>query len=296
MTTTSHHPDEQLLLLLADRALGEIDEQDAALLEDLLSVPTGQREAEAMDAAAAAAQLAMLGTADEVAVPARVRARLDAAASEWLRTTEAGGDSLDRALGNVQAHSGVAQPIPLPVGAGATPRAGRNGIAAWSGWLAAAACLVLALIAWTQSGTPRTSEPTMAERFSAMVATPGVVRVGWSAGPDDPLADPEALDGEVVWDPQSQRGYMRIAGLRANDASREQYQLWVFDATRDDAHPVDGGVFDVRPDEKGEAIVAFTPRVPVREATLFAVTVEQPGGVVVSKRERLPILAQVAGK
>lgn len=295
MSATSHHPDEQLLLLLADRALGELDEQDAAILEDLLSVPTGRREAEAMDAAAAAAQLAMLGTADQ-AVPARVRARLDGAASEWLRTTEAGGDSLDRALQNVQAHSGVAQPIPLPVGAGATPRAGRNGIAAWSGWLAAAACLVLALIAWTQSGTARTPELTMSERFSNMIEKPGVVRVGWSAGPDDPLADADSIGGEVVWDEESQRGYMRIAGLRANDPSREQYQLWVFDATRDDAHPVDGGVFDVRPDEKGEAIIAFTPRVPVREATLFAVTVEEPGGVVVSKRERLPILAQVAGK
>jgi hypothetical protein len=39
--------------------------------------------------------------------------------------------------------------------------------------------------------------------------------------------------------------------------------------------------------------VPIDPRLPIGKPTLFAITVEKPGGVVVSKRERLPLLAQV---
>ena len=82
---------------------------------------------------------------------------------------------------------------------------------------------------------------------------------------------------------------MRFRDLPANDPALEQYQLWIFDATRDDAHPVDGGLFDVEGD--GEVIVPIAARLLVRDATLFAVTVEEPGGVVVSDRERLILVA-----
>jgi anti-sigma-K factor RskA len=84
---------------------------------------------------------------------------------------------------------------------------------------------------------------------------------------------------------------MRIRGLAANDPTVEQYQLWIFDAERNADHPIDGGVFDVAAD--GEVVVPMDPRLPVGRATLFAVTVEKPGGVVVSSRERLPLLAAV---
>ncbi len=96
--------------------------------------------------------------------------------------------------------------------------------------------------------------------------------------------------GDVVWHSGVQRGFMRISGLRRNDASREQYQLWVFDGTRDDRYPVDGGVFDI--DESGDAIIPIRVPIPVRTATLFAVTVEKPGGVVVSSRERIVLAAK----
>ena len=56
---------------------------------------------------------------------------------------------------------------------------------------------------------------------------------------------------------------------------------------------MDGGVFDVP--ASGETVVLFAPRVPVGRATLFAVTVERPGGVVVSDRSRLPAVAKVPG-
>jgi anti-sigma-K factor RskA len=84
---------------------------------------------------------------------------------------------------------------------------------------------------------------------------------------------------------------MRFRGLAANDPAVAQYQLWIFDAERNEAYPVDGGVFDVPAKSDGDVVIKIDPRLPVSRATAFAITVEQPGGVVVSSRERLPLLA-----
>ncbi|MEM1446197.1 MAG: anti-sigma factor [Planctomycetota bacterium] len=91
----------------------------------------------------------------------------------------------------------------------------------------------------------------------------------------------EGVTGELTWDQDSQRGEMRFVGLPPNDPKAGQYQLWIVDPTRDDV-PVDGGVFDISPDAEGVAVVAFEPRLPINNAAVFAVTYEQPGGVVVS--------------
>ena len=85
---------------------------------------------------------------------------------------------------------------------------------------------------------------------------------------------------------------MRFVGLAANDPTVSQYQLWIFDKARDQAYPVDGGVFDVS--GSGEVIVPIDPKIHVDDATLFAVTVERPGGVVVSKRERIVVTAKAS--
>ena len=105
--------------------------------------------------------------------------------------------------------------------------------------------------------------------------------------------DPDGVGvtGEVVWSDELQSGFMRFRGLPANDAEEGQYQLWIFDAERDDAFPVDGGVFDVVSAD-GETLVEIDPKLPVSSAVLFAVTVERPGGVVVSDRSRIAVLAQ----
>ena len=58
------------------------------------------------------------------------------------------------------------------------------------------------------------------------------------------------------------------------------------DAARDDRYPVDGGVFDV-PAGRDEVLVAVEPRLPVSRAVGFTVTVERPGGAVVSTREKV---------
>ena len=117
-----------------------------------------------------------------------------------------------------------------------------------------------------------------------------LLRVSLAAG-DDPAAKPEADPSELLWSTDLGAGVMVLSNLAANDPSTWQYQLWIFDALRDERYPVDGGVFDVPAD--GPAIVPFAPRVTVSEPTLFAVTVEPPGGVVVSDRERLPAIGEV---
>lgn len=91
---------------------------------------------------------------------------------------------------------------------------------------------------------------------------------------------------------------MTFRGLAANDKAKEQYQLWIFDGERDEKFPVDGGVFDVgaaQAGPNGEVIVPIIAKVAVGKPTLFAVTVEKPGGVVVSKRERIAVTAAVKG-
>jgi hypothetical protein len=42
----------------------------------------------------------------------------------------------------------------------------------------------------------------------------------------------------------------------------------------------------------GEVVVPIAAKLHVDHATLFAVTVERPGGVVVSKRERVVVTAK----
>ena len=88
-----------------------------------------------------------------------------------------------------------------------------------------------------------------------------------------------------------QQGYLRIVGLDVNNPAEQQYQLWIFDDGRPDSDPVDGGVFDVS--QEGEVIVPINAKLKVFQPSLFAITIEEPGGVVVSKQERVPLLAKL---
>jgi anti-sigma-K factor RskA len=97
--------------------------------------------------------------------------------------------------------------------------------------------------------------------------------------------------GDVVWSDSQKVGYMRFRGLPPNDPNRETYQLWIFDESQDDKTPIDGGVFDVNSD--GEVIIPIDAKLSPQNVKMFAVTVEKPGGVVVSKREKIAALAKV---
>lgn len=166
--------------------------------------------------------------------------------------------------------------------------------AAVSGWLAAAAAVAVMLAGGPapgpEGGAPGASAAVdPAARRARLVATADdLVTLAWQPTGDEAAA---GATGDLVWSPGLQQGFMRFRGLAPNDPSAEQYQLWIFDAARDERHPVDGGVFDVAPGQ-GEVVVPFHPRLPVSKAVLFAVTVERPGGVVVSSREHLPLVAK----
>ena len=51
--------------------------------------------------------------------------------------------------------------------------------------------------------------------------------------------------------------------------------------------------FRRRPRASGDVIVPFRAKLPVGKPAAFVVTMEQPGGVVVSKQERVMALAKV---
>ena len=175
--------------------------------------------------------------------------------------------------------------------------------ASWFGWLgwaaAAAACIALAFV-WfrpqpTQiavnqpppAQTPVALTPAQ-QREQMMNSTPGVIRAAWGAGN---VKEMEQLSGDIVWSDEKQTGYMRFKGLPVNDVQKETYQLWIFDKTQDKATPIDGGTFDVT--STGEVVVPINAKLKAQEPTMFAITIEKPGGVVVSKREKVAALAKV---
>lgn len=290
--------DERLHDLLATRAVEGLGAEEQRELAEFERRYPGLDD-EALDRAAAAVALAGLRVEP---LPAALRGRLEADAESWLR-------------------GGAETPVAAPQAAEVvTLRPRRAAATAWGGWLAAAAAVVMAVVGWLQvdrmeqqrlelaarqdalAGTvsrlernvaekdaalEALQEPTPAQLLARLEGRPGTRVISWSAT-EDPAAS--GAGGAVVWNGEAQEGVMRFAGLAANDPTEWQYQLWIFDAERDERFPVDGGVFDVRAD--GETLVPIKASLPVGKAVLFAITVEQPGGVVVSSRERIALVAQ----
>jgi hypothetical protein len=257
--------------LLIERALRPLDERERAELEQLSAHDDGS-----FDAAAAAVVLA---TTPIEPMPAHLANKILAAAPK---------PDLTRTLAGV-----VASPV-LPrdtivgveIASFAPPKdelAVRRKRRVIVPWLAAAACLLVAAgavwIAARKGGVVSASEAR-----ADLLAS--VKPLAWTATPDP---NARGASGDVVWSTTEQRGYMRFVGLAPNDPKQFQYQLWIFDKDRDDKFPVDGGVFDVS--STGEIIVPIAAKLHVTDATLFAVTIEKPGGVVVSKRERIVVTA-----
>jgi anti-sigma-K factor RskA len=139
------------------------------------------------------------------------------------------------------------------------------------------------------AGDDAADETDLAAQRQALAAQRFVLQRNWA-----PAGDPSGtkVTGDVVWDARTQTGYLRFVGLRRNDPSSEQYQLWIFDGRRDQRYPVDGGVFDAHADGD-ELIVPIRASLPVGSPLAFAVTVERPGGVVVSDRSRVVVIARV---
>ncbi len=258
--------DDALVDLLVSRAVGDLDAREEERLRGRLNgLPA--HVAEGYDHAAAAIHLAFVG-ADLQPLPSAMRSRLEQRAGTWNGGDPSAVPSELRALP-------PAVEAPAPSSPAASP---------WLGWLVAAACLLLAFGAWRQ----RAPSPGVTTwKWETLAAQEGTVELPWTPT-EDALA--EGASGAVLWNPSLQCGFMRIEHLATNDPSEHQYQLWIFDAQRDARYPVDGGVFDV-PGE-GPIIVPIDARLKVAEATLFAVTYERAGGVVVSARDPIVLTAQ----
>lgn len=253
---------ERLLELLADEALGTLDPSDGPELARLQTLhPDISRDA-LLDVVCAVEETGPPLRRPPDAMPAALRAKLEADARRFF--------------------AAPAQPAP--------PAVRRRASLSTLGWFAAAAGWTLVVLSWLSAReVPRAPVPAAAT-LEAVAAAGDALVLPFAAGGD---ATGAGASGDVVWSNGRQEGFLRFRGLARNDPRVSQYQLWIFDAKRNEAHPVDGGVFDVASD--GEVVVPIRAKLPVFEPTLFAVTVEAPGGVVVSSRERIALLAKPKG-
>jgi anti-sigma-K factor RskA len=249
---------ERTIELLADRALEGLAPEERVELERLLA-ENPDLDDDSFELAAASVALA---AADDARLPERLRTRVASDAGTFF-------------------------------GSAVAPFPARTPWLQSAGWYAAAACLALAAVVWwmrPDQPVPAPS-PTLAQLREHLLASPGTVHIDWT-----PTKDPDAagVKGDVVWNAATQTGYMRFRGLPANDASHRQYQLWIFDASQDERYPVDGGVFDVPPTAGAadDVVIPIHAKLNIVNPTLFAVTEEKPGGVVVSSRERLVLVAK----
>ncbi len=301
---------------MAQRPQNPLDEATQDLLikqvTDGLS-PAEQRELDVLDNPVAsrwrrdferaAAALALAGSTNAQAMPDYVAERVAADAmrhfADLRPAAQPTAAAADRKIATLEAARAAASLERVPPAS-----RGRNAV---YGWLAAAACLVLAVFGWmrepiattppvAQLPTPPPSvaapapkpvlPPTPAEERAALMAKEGSIKITLGGTKDPGSA---GMSGDVVWDPATQRGYMHFSGLAANDPSIHQYQIWIFDGSRDKRYPVDGGVFDV-PANTNEVVIPIRSTLMVRQPAAFAVTVEKPGGTVVSGREHIVAL------
>ena len=209
-------------------------------------------------------------------LPRRVKRRLDESADAWLRACAETTDDLPPVIEKIVVDR----------------KAQRRG------WYAAAACLALAVAGWwprlaefgadaANGISPLQADVERGREYLLKTGGAHLGRWGWSheSGVES------SVHGEVIWDGARQQGYLTLAGLPPNGETGQQYQLWIFDGTRDDRYPVDGGVFDVPPGDQSVTI-PIRPALKVRQPMAFAVTLEPAGGVVVSDRQHLMALAR----
>lgn len=278
----SHDLSERLIDLCSDHAMGLHEASDLSEL-DRLDPDLSAREA--FEAIAAELDIAY-ADADPVEMPSGLEARLLAAVPSMSEA-----------------------PAPLKFTSDAVPVSSerlQSPRGAWFPWLVAAACVVITGLVVLRPQATAPTLPTTAQSRDALIAkhanSQGLLRYAWT-----PTEDPSvvgAVTGELIWDEATDEGYMTISGLEINDPSEFQYQLWIFDATRPlgelpqfagpfndllTQRPIDGGVFDIT--DTGEVVIPIDAKLLVQQGVAFAVTVERPGGVVVSDRSRVPLLA-----
>lgn len=275
MTNDSH---ERLTDLLADRAVQPLTADEARELQQLL-VQYSDTDTTQFDRAAAAIHLTEAMKPE--ALPTHLKSKVIADAHKFFGIEETPRE---------------VQPVASNVISFPTEKVKRSPWQ-WAGWIAAAACLFLALLGWwpqlkerwnSTSVVPQRASSPSDELETLLANAKDIVQKNWTP---TKYPDVQSVNGDVVWSSEKQEGYMRFTNLAANDPNQSVYQLWIFDANQDEKYPVDGGVFNVT--QSGEIIVPINAKLKITKPTLFAVTIEKPGGVVVSKRDKLILTAKV---
>ncbi len=158
----------------------------------------------------------------------------------------------------------------------------RRGHSPWWGW-SVAACLAVLLVLQSQKLAPGSKAvPLELSKTIFIQEAPDLLRLPL-AGTTGAYAQTQ---GEVLWSDEKQEGYLVLSDLPANDRERYQYQLWIVDPLRDEI-PVDGGVFDVTPTGDASVVIPIEAKLNIRQPQAFIITVEQVGGVVRSKQEKV---------
>jgi anti-sigma-K factor RskA len=172
--------------------------------------------------------------------------------------------------------------------------AGRRPVTASLALVIAASLAAIALFLTSTGGRGGSGDGLLA-RLPLDAARARLLTVSADVGQWPCAGENGRVAGDVVWDNKRQEGYLRLRGIESNDPARTQYQLWIFDESRDERYPVNAGVFDV-PQGHVEVVVPIRSALPIRSPNAFAVTEEESGGVVVPDGGRVVALARTSGQ
>jgi anti-sigma-K factor RskA len=256
--------------LLVDQVISGLDQHQQAELDALLAGEAEKLQEELMRTAALV-QLGMLQIENGAAqrMPDQLRSAILTSAPLSLLKSPAKSPAKNKAKAdNVIDLADAAEKRSHRV---AETR--RTDFGRYAGWAAAAAMAIALVIFRADVDT----QSPAADRGQLLASAPDLITAPWAVS-DQPGY--ENVRGDVVWSDSAQNGYMRLAGLPANNPAEQQYQLWIVDPERS-AEPVDGGVFDI-PAGSGEFIVPIQAKLGVDKPVAFAITLEKRGGVVVS--------------
>jgi hypothetical protein len=277
---------DRIMSLLADRATQGLSQEELSELKELLQ-KYPQWDNPYFDLTAAAVNL----TDIEIDEPPSdgLRQRIMANAFQYANSTQAETEqersAQERSISKLQKinreNAGTDTVIKFPQ---------KSARLQMMGWYVAAACLLLAVLGWWPRLTQKAEPVNLFELRQKLLAESwDVIKTDWK-----PVNDQGAdrISGDVIWSNAKQQGFMRFTGMPVIDPKVGEYQLWIFDANQDEKFPVDGGVFEVN-QQTGEVIIRINAKLKVSQPTLFAVTIEKPGGVVVSKRDPIIAVAKV---
>lgn len=289
---------ERLLDLHTDKVLFGLTAEENTELNGLEKLFPELKIGNSMEITTSAIDLTNVKTDEQM--PAHLRAKILAYADDFFGNTEQAEETANNVINFQPKLREVAPAVAENHFPQANPAPRSSSAWQWLGWAAAAAaCLALALNIWlTGAGnqspiakidpTPQVLSASQ-QREQMLAENSDIVKAEWiEPNPNQKTG----ISGDVVWSNSKQKGFIRLRGFPKNDATRETYQLWIIDANQDEKTPVDGGIFNVS--DNGEVIIPINAKLNVEKPKMFAVTVEKPGGVVVSKREKLLTIAKVS--